>query len=74
LRYAPHNDESESGAGEMICSVAKGRVEVLVGGRNFSIGEHGMWRVRPSNMCIMQNTGIDRAVLHITAFEEGRDG
>ena len=53
----------------MICSVATGRVEVRVEGEKFSIGEHGMWRVRGGEGCVVRNKGDEEAVVHITALD-----
>jgi len=52
----------------MICSVANGRIEVRIEEMRFSIGEHGMWRVRGCEGCVMQNKGSEEAAVHITAF------
>ncbi|KAJ5050899.1 uncharacterized protein L3040_002767 [Drepanopeziza brunnea f. sp. 'multigermtubi'] len=38
-----------------ICSVAKGRVQVALGGKTFAIGEGGMWRVRAGEKCVVVN-------------------
>jgi len=58
-----------SSKSEMICSVATGRVEVRVEGEKFSIGEHGMWRVRGGEGCVVRNKGDEEAVVHITALD-----
>ena len=51
----------------MICSVAVGTVEVRLEGVKFSISEHGMWRVRRGERCVIRNQGGEEAVVHITA-------
>ncbi|KAI9047302.1 hypothetical protein LZ554_008750 [Drepanopeziza brunnea f. sp. 'monogermtubi'] len=38
-----------------ICSVAKSRVQVALGGKTFAIGEGGMWRVRAGEKCVVVN-------------------
>ncbi|CZT12808.1 uncharacterized protein RAG0_16501 [Rhynchosporium agropyri] len=53
-----------------ICSVAKGRVTVSLGTREFTVGENGMWRVRSGEKCSMFNSdGDGPACVHVTAVE-----
>lgn len=54
-----------------ICSVAKGRVNVSLGSKKFTIGEGGMWRVRCGEKCIVANQLSLHAVavVHVCAVE-----
>ncbi|KAK0123912.1 hypothetical protein ONS95_008903 [Cadophora gregata] len=56
-----------------ICSVAKGRVRVLLGGgsKSFEIGEGGMWRVRGGEKCVVANVVGSReiACVHLCTVE-----
>ncbi|KAL2062897.1 hypothetical protein VTL71DRAFT_5969 [Oculimacula yallundae] len=60
--------------GMRICSIAQGRVRVSLGGKMFTIGENGMWRVRSGEKCVVANQnviGSQEAVayVHISAIE-----
>lgn len=52
-----------------ICSVAAGKVRVRIEGENeFSIGHHGMFKVRSGKGCVVQNRLYGDAVLHVSEF------
>ena len=51
-----------------VCSVAAGKVRVKVGGKSFSIGAHGMWRIRAGEKCILANRHYSEAVIHVSTI------
>lgn len=55
---------------QRICSVAAGKVQIEIGGKDFSIGVHGMWRIRAGEMCKVTNRYYAEAVIHVSTFKE----
>lgn len=54
-----------------VCSVAAGKVRVRVEGEDeFSVGLHGMFKVRAGKACVVQNRLYEDAVLHISEFPD----
>ena len=51
-----------------VCSVAAGKVRVRVGGNSFSIGAHGMWRIRAGEECTIANRHYSEAVIHVSTI------
>jgi hypothetical protein len=51
-----------------VCSVAAGKVQVQVGDSQFSIGAHGMWRIRADEKCILANRHYSEAVIHVSTI------
>jgi hypothetical protein len=51
-----------------VCSVAAGKVQVRVGGSSFSIGAHGMWRIRAGEVCTLANRHYTEAVIHVSTI------
>ncbi|OWP05317.1 hypothetical protein B2J93_8059 [Marssonina coronariae] len=58
---------SKDGKASKICSVAKGRVQVTVGGQDFDMGEGGMFRVGAGEKCVVISQGSSQgdAVVHV---------
>jgi glyoxylate utilization-related uncharacterized protein len=52
-----------------ICSVASGKVQVQVGDKQFSIGAHGMWRIRAHEKCTLVNRRYSEAVIHVSTID-----
>lgn len=54
-----------------VCSVAVGKLHVTMGSKDFTIGAHGMWRIRGGEICEVANLNYGEAVVHIsTVIEE----
>jgi hypothetical protein len=51
-----------------VCSVAAGKVQVQVGDSQFSIGAHGMWRIRADEKCTLANRHYSEAVIHVSTI------
>lgn len=51
-----------------VCSVAAGKVQVQVGDSQFSIGAHGMWRIRADEKCTLTNRYYSEAVIHVSTI------
>jgi hypothetical protein len=47
----------------MICSVARGIVEVVLCGKMFRVGAGGMWRIREGEKCVGKKFGEEEAVV-----------
>jgi hypothetical protein len=53
-----------------ICSVASGKVRVRTGEEpEFTIGPHGMFKVKPGVGCKVQNWMYMDAILHVTVLD-----
>jgi hypothetical protein len=52
-----------------VCSVAAGKVLVRVGDSSFSIGAHGMWRIRAGEVCTLANRHYTEAVIHVSTIK-----
>ncbi len=67
-----HTSKENQRTSIKICSVAKGRVKVSVGGKKFAIGEGGMWRVRSGEKCVVANQlgSQDIAIVHVFTVED----
>jgi large exoprotein involved in heme utilization and adhesion len=48
-----------------ICSVASGKVNVKIDGKDFTIGANGIWRVRQGEQCTVTNRFYGEAVIHV---------
>lgn len=57
-----------SKGGTKICSVAKGRVKVDVGGKKFAISEGGMWRLRAGQKCLVANQLGSQGIAAVHVF------
>jgi hypothetical protein len=55
----------------MICSVARGVVEVVLCGKMFRVGAGGMWRIREGEKCVGKKFGEEEAVVHVTKLAVG---
>ena len=52
-----------------ICSIAAGKVRVKTGGEpEFTIGPHGMFKIKPGVGCAVQNWMYIDAIIHITVL------
>lgn len=52
-----------------LCSVATGKVKVKTGDEpEFTIGSHGMFRVKAGTSCVVQNWMYVDAILHVTVL------
>jgi glyoxylate utilization-related uncharacterized protein len=52
------------------CSVAAGKVKVKLEGKEFHLGPHGLFVVRPGQVCTVENRLYGHAVLHCTTVKE----
>jgi len=51
------------------CSVATGKIKVKMGDEpEFTIGPHGMFRIKPGTTCVVQNRMYVDAIVHVTAL------
>jgi hypothetical protein len=51
-----------------LCSIAVGRLDIKVGNKEFSLGEHGIWRLRPGEKCSISNPYGIEVVAHVSTF------
>ncbi|KAK1834260.1 hypothetical protein QBC39DRAFT_252901 [Podospora conica] len=52
-----------------LCSIATGKVKVKTGDEpEFTIGPHGMFRIKPGTSCVVQNWMYVDAILHVTVL------
>jgi hypothetical protein len=53
-----------------ICYVASGKVLVTIDEKEFCIGAHGMWRIRPGEKCVGTNLNYAEALVHVTTVRD----
>jgi len=54
-----------------VCSIASGKLRVRIDGESeFTIGPHGLFKVRPGTACSVQNRLYIDAIVHISSLTE----
>ena len=54
-----------------VCSIASGKVRVKMDEKEFVIGPNGMFKVRSSSACTVENRLYVDSVIHVSTFAEG---
>lgn len=52
------------------CSVASGKITVKISGKEFLLGQHGMFVVHPGQQCTVENRLYVDAIIHCTTIND----
>jgi len=54
-----------------LCSVASGQVRIRISDEpEFTVGPHGLFKLKPGVACVVENRNYDDAVLHVSLISE----